>query len=331
MNRTLKRLLIQGGGRLTGGGALPFQDTFTRADGALGGSWLGGPTWAIVSGKAVNTPTAGPSELLTDSGMENWTSATDLTSWAETISGTSRWDRSADAHGGSYAAQLTVDASAGNAFISNYVPTIGVWYRGSVWAKRLSAAATVRFGFGGLLPTSAAAATYGQHLMTGRAATASGFILVRSVANDILLYDDASFMALSLPTLFAPIQSGSANVTVSAAATITAGTQAGVVCNLDSVASPANFVIGYHDGVSAKLDKCVNGTYTTLVTATTAYSAGATVQVVKSGTTYKLYYNGTQVGADQTVSDAGIIGNTYHGLFSTCSGNQLDSFTVSAT
>lgn len=102
--------------------------------------------------------------------------------------------------------------------------------------------------------------------------------------------------------------------------------------NLDSTSSPANFLIAYHDGTNVKLDKNVGGTYTNLISAAATYSAGATLRVItytSSGSLkVRVYYNNALVGSEQTVSDAGIISNTKHGLFSTYSGNSFDNFTL---
>jgi hypothetical protein len=52
------------------------------------------------------------------------------------------------------------------------------------------------------------------------------------------------------------------------------------------------------------------------------------LRVIKSGTSYTLYYNNLIVGTTSTISDAGIVDNTKHGLFSTSANNSLDGFTV---
>jgi hypothetical protein len=183
---------------------------------------------------------------------------------------------------------------------------------------------------GGVTSTSISLdTTYTQRIFTCRATAAGGYNLIRSAATSASLYfDDASLKALTLASLFASINSDQNDVRVQAEATLTINTQAGVVVNLDSAVAPANFVIGFHNGVSAKLVKCVAGIYTELITAVAAYGAGRVVQVRKSGTTYQLYYNGVQIGADQTINDAGIINNTIHGLFSTYAGNSLDDFSI---
>jgi len=106
--------------------------------------------------------------------------------------------------------------------------------------------------------------------------------------------------------------------------------QAGLVLNLDSAASPANFVVGYHNGTNAVLAKCVAGVWTTVISAAATYSSGATLRVVKDGTSYALFYNNSKVGSTSTISDAGIISNTLAGLFSSYSSNTLDNFQLFA-
>jgi two-component system alkaline phosphatase synthesis response regulator PhoP len=51
--------------------------------------------------------------------------------------------------------------------------------------------------------------------------------------------------------------------------------------NLDSATTPRNFIIAYHDGSNVFLTKCVNGTYTQLLSQSVAYVAGATLKVQK--------------------------------------------------
>jgi len=109
----------------------------------------------------------------------------------------------------------------------------------------------------------------------------------------------------------------------------TAGIQAGVVVCLDSAVTPANFLIAYLDGAgNMVVDKCVAGTYTNLISAAVTYSAGKEIKLVKDGTTVRAFYNDLAVGTVQTVSDAGIISNTKHGLFSTFVSNTFDNFSA---
>ncbi len=301
-------LVWHGGVRLAGGGALPFSDTFTRGDGILGAPWLGGATWQIASGKAVNTPTLG-AELVVNGGFDADTDWTKDAGW--TIAG---------------GKGIATNATAAN--MRQNILTIGAWYLGQVTISEYSGG-SYRFiqSLGGQLVSRMANGTYLQSDL----AKTDTWLYNNAVAVLTAKVDNVSVKPLTLATLFDAINAGTPNVDVSAAATIVAGTQAGVVVNLDSLSSPAFFVIGYHDGVAAKLEKAVNGVYTTLVTATTAYSAGAAVRVVKSGNVFKLYYNSLQIGADKTVTDLGIISNTLHGIMSTYEGNSLDNVSIAAS
>ena len=91
-----------------------------------------------------------------------------------------------------------------------------------------------------------------------------------------------------------------------------------------------NCLIARHNGVKAVLEKVVGTTRTNLVSQTVTYVAGATVQIRRliNSNTFQLWYNGVQVGVDQTVSDAEIIGNTYFGLFSTHVSNLCGNFKI---
>ena len=105
-----------------------------------------------------------------------------------------------------------------------------------------------------------------------------------------------------------------------------------MVTNLDDAATPANFLIAYHDTTNANLVKCVGGVYTSLISAAAAYAGSATIRLITyrvgADLMARLYYNNAFIGAEQTVSDAGIIDNTIHGLFSTYVSNTMDNFTV---
>lgn len=118
-----------------------FRDDFTRSDGAIGNGWTGS-TATVASNRAVITPTVG-SDLLTDGAMENWNSATDLTSWTETLAGTSTINReAADVHGGTFACRYDIDGSnsssrigqAIGAVAGRYVRVLG-WHKASTTGK----------------------------------------------------------------------------------------------------------------------------------------------------------------------------------------------------
>lgn len=292
-------------------GLLPFSDAFTRGDGALAAPWTGA-TWAVASNEAVNTPTD-PNALVnpgftTDS---NWSKGT---GW--TIAGNVAHCDGTQTDNTNLSQSTTGGYSVGKWYylegtISNYVAGTLKLMPGGYEYISASGDGTLR----GVL-----------RLVTG---SPTNTFYARGDADFEADLDDVVSQALTLSSLFASLRAGAANVVAEVELdTVVAGTQAGLVLNLDDADSPANFVIAYHDGTNAKLDKCVAGTYTSVISAAAAYSAGKILRVVKSGTSYSLYYNDVQVGTTQTVSDAGIVSNTRHGLFSTYSGNQLDNYSL---
>lgn len=297
--------------------------------------WLHNGTWTITSAgtKLTNTPTKG-SELFLDPGLETWLSATNLTLWTESTSGSSTVNQeTSSTHGGSNAARLDVDSSGNSVYITQSVASVGTWYSLTGWAFSSPTGKGITFGSGSN-PFSqqnlfTLTSSYVQYFGSGRA-TAASVILSRGSgvsASSSLYMDDVSLKALTLNTLFA-VKAGIANPNaVGTIFTASINNPAGVVYGLDSYSSPANFIVGYHDGASrVYLTKCVSGTYTELVSVSVTYVAGAPLVVKFTGSnTYQLWYNGVQRGADQTIT--GMTG-IYHGVFSTYSGNTFSNFWI---
>jgi len=322
-------------------------DSFTRADGPLGTSETSGPdgqavtgrtwnfdagVWTVDTNQAKGSPVAG-GEIFNDPGLENLYVAGLCSSLnkfgAPTVS------QSADVHGGSKAQQF--QATAQNDYLTqNLNQVVGTWYHMSIWAKRITdnggnCNCVINLGGWKYLPITSG--SYTELFFIGRSvATPREFRPVMELDAalfDVVVVDDCSAKALVLSELFASVDdAATSDVVISADVTLTAGTQAGIVMNLDDETTPANFVIGYHDGTNARLEKCVAGVYTSVINVAAAYAAGATLVVIKDDTDYSLYYNNVKIGATSTISDAGIVSNTKHGLFSTYSENRLDNFTL---
>jgi hypothetical protein len=333
-------------GSLGGGGfSLPYTVDFaTISDGGLP-PVFSGATWSVSSGKASNIPTTG-NDLLTDGGLENWSSATNLTSWTEAIAGTSTVNKeTGDIYAGTAAARLDIDGSNSLAKISQQISgglAIGNWIKFEFWAKASASGKSLNAGYtnsiipggGSYTPTT----SYSKITSSGHILTLTGGsfttleIYKNSAASSSIYLDDVAIKKINVPTLFATINANKSNVTTKAAWNIIRGLAAGVVMNLDSATSPLNFVLCYHIGAAntIHLIKCVNGTYSdVLINQLATYVAGANVELRKTAaTTYQVWYNGAQIGADQTISDAGIINNTLHGIFSVEGGNTLDRFFV---
>jgi len=286
--------------------------------------------WTVDTNKAKGSPVAG-SELVVNGNFSAWT-GDDPDGWA--VIGEVGADPevsevgTGEGHGGVGTGMCNLYTStSANLFIQPSVAILstGTWYSVSVTIDTVISSG-IKLGAHLPLP-SIVWATIGTKRMTGRA-LGTAFQVIRSGMTDVT-FDDVSVKALTFSELFASVDdAATSDVVISADVTLTADTQVGIVMNLDDESNPQNFVIAYHDGTNAKLEKCVAGTYTTVISAAATYSASATLVVIKDGNDYSLYYNNDKIGSTSTISDVGIVSNTKHGLFSTFADNRLDNFTV---
>ena len=314
-------------------------DGLGHAEGIAGGlgSGGGGVVWAgatatIVAGKLRHVVGVG-AELLTNGNMET---GSPPTSWTSVRSGI--LDTVGERTGGAGAQALLVNKGALTfpGAKQDIALDTGDWFAVTCWAKshtgteRLRTFVGLRNDINTVYASNSASylavAAWSQFRFNGRTGGLAEFRILSFDSDGSINLDDASVKALTLATLFRTTSTGVASVLASVAVTLTTGTQAGLVLNLDSAATPANFVIAYHDGTTCRLEKCVAGTYTSLISVTTTYVAGARIAVQRRGNAVRLYYNNALVGTEQTVSDAGIVGNTLHGTFSAYELNEFDDF-----
>lgn len=278
-----------------------------------------GATWTLDgSGRAYNTPTLG-AELLTNGNFASWSGDNPV-----------GWTLSSTENAANFVTEVSEQARiVADSFwgIRQSVTAVGGWYQFGLDVNAI-VVNTVRIDSSGVAVTSYSST--GNKLATARfPGTYFGIYRGSSGVCDFTV-DNVSVKALTLSTTLATV-TGTANDQTAAAKihTLTTGTQAGVVSLLNSVSSPTNFLIAYHDGTNVKLDKCVAGTYTSLISTAVAFSSNAPIEIRRpSGNTFQLWYNGVQRGTDQTVSDAGIINNLRYGLFSTYAGNLFSEFSL---
>lgn len=305
--------------------------------GGSGVTWIepGSSAWGISSGEATNTPPGG-GELLTDGDMEadpatNWDAVGDavLNNYAE------------ERAGGSGSQSLEIEKGVGgsdNPF-ARQTPTVtaGNWSLVTGWFKNIDSSngARIRLTNSVTNDTSYVSATS----WTFKAATVAQLTtgtLVRlycaSTGADgtSVLADDFSLQELSVNDCIAAYDYGAADVQVSVDLTIPYDTHAGLVLNLDSTSTPANYVLVTHNGTTGddvEVWKCVGGTLSRVSTTAASYSAGATLRARRDGNSVWVYYNDTYI-TKATISDAGILSGTIHGMFSTYVANTLDNFTL---
>ena len=333
-------------------GNLLAWDSFTRADGAIGRTeprrsarsqpWTGA-TWTISTNKAINTP-AISTDRTVDGGLEaNYT-----TGLCDTLgkNGSPTVAESADVHGGTKAQSFIGQAISNRIlFTPAPSPAVGTWVLLTEWAKRtvtVGSSTSLAIWTGaaaerGPTITAAGYTKYAQATLIRGASPDFGLARNYSAApDDTVIVDDYTMGDLTLVDLFSSLSNNnrpSVLASVSFTMYATGVTPGGLVTNLDDAATPANFLVTYHNGTNAVLEKCVGGTYTILISEAATYGAGYVLQLQtdRDGADLKanLTYNAAAVGTEQTISDAGIIDNTIHGMFSTYEGNALDNYTLS--
>lgn len=303
---------------------------------ALGGVWVHDVgIWDVQGNAARGSPAAG-TEDIANGNMEAGDPPTSWTASTATLSSVAD-----ERTGGAGAASIDVARNGNNnADATQALSTsIGEWFLITLWKKRIDAGVIclVRYqddaGSAAIIAASSSA-TWEESVATHRTKAANPVVFLRSFSTgadgESSRFDDVSLKPLTLSELFSSVDdSGLSSCHVIATIeTLLAGTQAGFVMCLDDASNPQNFIIGYHDGTKAWLEKCVGGVWTTLISETVAYVAGKRAYGRKNVSSIYLFYNEAKVGSTQTVGDAGIVDNTIHGLFNTHADNRLDKFQV---
>lgn len=281
-----------------------------------------------VATPAAPVPVAG-SELLTNGGME-----LDDASWGNDGTVVTN-ERSADfALTGTYSRKIVGDAN--DEGLKQVRAAVSGWhiYMANIRPTATMSQCRLMVYAGGYIQSvyaSIAANVWTPLVFSGVWAVLTEVYVSSRLLNQPWYVDDVSLKALTLSSLISAKLYAHADIDISAAVTRTAGTQAGIAGRVDDPANPANFLIAYLDGAgNVKVDKCVAGTYTNVISGAVTYGASKLLRLRCSGTSVSVFYDGTQVGTTQTVSDAGIVNNLYHGLFSTYASNSFASYTASS-
>ena len=268
------------------------------------------------------------SELLTNGDAEldaNWTS----------FGLTTNEQSTEQVHGGTYSRKAVMDGV--DDYLYNTVTlTNHTWYLMDYWAYISAITQTgIHSSFTELnIPSAPTYNTTGSWLNkvhSGRATEAGGAKRYKiggpgtGSGTGTFYIDDASFKPLTLSSLFSSVSTSDADVIADAGVTLTAGTQAGLVLNLNDTTTSTDFILVYHNGTQVIVDQAVAGVYTNKQTTTVTYSAGATLRAIREGTKLRVYYNNALVGAELTMTANT---NTKHGLFSTYASNSFDNFTL---
>jgi hypothetical protein len=287
----------------------------------------GGTTWGISSGQAVNTPTQG-NEMVTNGSFE-----TDASGWTALNGATLL----GGVPGGVSGNCLQVTRGTGQACGKQDITVeAGSWYRFVGNLKDGTGGARFRINcFDDVTTQFGPSATWLERKGAFRppaGVTWATIQLEDSSANGTTVnFDEFSIKKLTLKELFNSIQSSTSNVFASVACTIANYFQGGMVLCLDSFTNPQNYITVYYNRALSKIfvDKRVAGALSNVLTVTATYASGAVLVCRKVGTSIYVFYNNALIGT-ATISDAQVINNTLHGLFSTGGPTevQLDNFVV---
>lgn len=317
---------------------LPFTDGFSGS--SLSANWTQGGTWTVSGSKASNAPASG-NNLLTNGGMEGTFVDGLAPGWNTYQMTPTVAVESTIVYSGGSSQKITTSLS-NDGIRQDITFTLGAWYTTGSFVYISSGGYAQALAYDGsvwhVVNTVYLGGLSGQWMplfMTFYSHGSGGHycpkLLSAGGGAQYFYADSASTRIIMQSTLYATVQTGVTDVTVSDALVVRAGTQGGVVI---SYSDPANLVLAYYDNevFGAKLDKCVAGTWSNVISQGAGfanYTANAIIQVIKSGTTYTLKYNGSTIGSPATISDAAIISNTKHGIFSTFGLNTVGNFRVS--
>lgn len=279
--------------------------------------------------------------IITNGGFNTWSSPTNLSSWNAFTNGTSTVNQeSVEVQEGVNSVRFDIDASNNLAYITQAAGGIqhGKWIRATYYWKVNSGTATASFQSSiGTLITADYARTITTSWQgftdTARNAGTTAYtakLTPVSAAGKSVYLDNLSIFLLDESMLYAVAINNTANTDVNCKIkTHYPGTQSGVIGWLDSYSNKKNFIQAYWDGSKLRLEKCVNGTYTVLIELAGTFVTNATLEIRRpSGNNFELWYNGSQVGTTQTISDAGIISNTLFGLMNTHPTNRISDFRI---
>lgn len=318
--------------------AFASSDGLGHAEGVAGGIGAGGSgvtfsnagsTWSVSGGKAINTPVPSVTELVTNGNMET---GDPPTGWGAAFVGTLSAQAGSPGGSGSKVARVAYVAN-NNPSIKEAVLTANKWYRLTGWMRGDSTRYPVVYDFAGIniIQQGTSSSTWQAINATGKA-NGDG-VRYYTIANGAgyAEFDDLSQKELTLTELLSIANLSCADVLAGVAITRSlVEYQAGLALNWDSATVPANGIVVYLARGSIYVDKCVAGIWSNVSTTAYTYSAGARLVVVKNGTEYRTYYNNALIKAN-TIADAGILSNTFHGLFSTDSSSSMDDYVVYAT
>ena len=315
---------------LIAAGQPPFRysDAFLYPDGAASGRWTGAGTLTVTNGVASIVPVK-EANALTDPDLEG-TYTAGLAA-PLTKSGSPTVAQSAVAQSGSKAQQFAAAAASNYVRFGTFAGVDGRHYvfsgharRNSGTGGRTGANLTQTSGYG---PSTQQLFTldgnYAEFEVTTRGqgtGSMNPFAIIAGTTGytDEVVGDNYSLNVLTHANLFKLVRSSVARAVVAAKIYLPhAQLRGGVVLCADDPSNVQNAIVAWADRVTLRVDQLLAGTWSTLYSTTSwTYADWAALQVAFDGTNLQLSYNGATVGSPIALSEAAIINNRYHGLYS---------------
>jgi hypothetical protein len=273
------------------------------------------------------TPTLG-AELLTNGNMETGSPPTSWTAGNSATLAAAADERTGGA--GAQSLQITNGAASAGEAYQDIEVTAGRWYTFQSFFKRVDSNAGWRVTNIDVLSSGAINTTtsWVQTLGTGRASASPARVTVRNTQTTlarISRHDDVSFRENDTASMFDAYDVGFVDGSASLDVVRVALTQAGVAHYADT----DNFVLAHLNGAdNIILLKVVGGTVSQLASVAATYVAGATLKLIRSGSTYAVDYNGTQLIAPTEIADVVFAACERWAAFNTWAGNALTNLVI---
>jgi hypothetical protein len=246
------------------------------------------------------TPTVGPTEILSDNGMDNAGSWNIGAGWA-------------------VGSGVATGTAASSLLRQAGVLTANNWYQ-VTWdiVSRTGGAVAGYPGIGG--NQVSAPATY---ITTGQASNANAGVNGNAFSGVV---DNIFCKLIAFSTMLSFLISRSLkNGTYICHPTIALDSQCGMVIEYIDANNLVMFNVNLSDG-KAHLKSCIAGVWAEPIATAVAYGAGKELKLIVSGTTHKLYYDGTQVSTDKTIDNSSM-GTKVYG-FNSLVGNTVGAVTT---
>jgi len=302
-----------------------FTDSFDRADAALGNDWVYNGSWLVSTNKAVAAPSVTGSNLVTNGDFET---GDPPTGWTAAASNTIAQD--ADARPGSAGTKSALITVGGSNYAVNrqVTTTKGRLYNLDLWGKRGTAAT---FGLSWQSLESYYNDVAWANKKMGVICTANVNSYFHVIATGTALIDDLVIKQLVTNEVYAVRDFAISNVDISVKVDLTGREAGGIILCVDDTTTPTDYIlisiVPYGGSPTANtyyvtINKVVGGTHTEVVSflydhMARSYAVDKIFRVQKNGSTIKAYFNGVQICPDVQITDAGLISNTRHGIFST--------------